>query len=170
MLEARKTFLVPPADAEPDGELSVLGMRQARALGNALVDVPLRAVYAAPGLAAEGTAAAVAQRHGLVVRRRPALAVDPQEPYDVAAARVVDTFEAIVRVGPGRTSLLVVGVEALRIVLARCAGLAPTPSDTLFVEPASITEVTVEEAAYAVERLSDVAHLLPFDRTPRRPA
>ena len=55
VIDARHIFLVPPCDAEPDGELSVVGVRQARSLGDALGDVSLWAAYAAPGLAYEET-------------------------------------------------------------------------------------------------------------------
>lgn len=165
MLEARRVFLVPPADAEFDGELSVVGVKQSRALGDALGDVPLRAVYAGPGLAAQDTAAAIAQRHSLVVRRKPALGVDPAASFDEVVASVVEAFETIARAGPGRTSLVVAHLEAARILLSHCSGLAPSPDDRLTLEPASVTEITVEEARYVVERLGDTSHISSLLRT-----
>lgn len=164
MLDDRRLFLVPPADTEADGELSVLGVRQSQALGDALGDVALRAVYAGPGLAEGDTATAIAQRHGLVVRRKPALGFRPSEPFTSAAARVIEAFETIARVGPGRISLVVAPFEAVRIILAHCSGLAPSPEDPLELAPASITEITVEEACSVVERLGDISHLSQLNR------
>jgi broad specificity phosphatase PhoE len=153
-LEARRVFLVPPCEAD-EGELTVEGVRQASALGDALADVPLGAVYAGPGVPATDTATAIAQRHGLVVRRRSTLDLEPGGAW---GERVVETFEAIARAGSGRTSLLVVHADAVSAIVARCAGLAARA-----IEPASITELRLREggAGYDVERLADVAHLSP---------
>jgi len=158
-LDARRMYLVPPCDAEADGELTVLGVRQSTAVGDHFGDIPLRAVYADTGMAALDTAAAIGGRHGLVVRRKPALGTHGQELFDVAAARIIATFESIARAGSGRTSLIVTAPEALRIIHAHCSGLAPSPEDRLVLEPASITEITIEESQYVVERLGDTTHL-----------
>jgi broad specificity phosphatase PhoE len=165
-LDPRCVFVVPPADTDEEGELSALGVRQSRALGDAFGDIPLRAVYAGPGLAAEDTAANVSQRHGLVVRRKPALDFAVGERFDVATERVVEAFELIARAGPGRTSLLVIPLPAARIILSHCSGVAPSLHDTLALPPASVTEITVEETQYVLERLGDTSHLtyLLFDR------
>lgn len=164
-LDERHLFLVPPCEADLDGELNVLGVRQARALGDAFGDVPLKAVYTGPGLAAEDTAEAIAQRHGLVVRRKPAFGLTTDERFDSASARIIESFETIARAGPGRTSLVVVAPESVRIVVAHCSGVAPSADDRITVPPASITEVTVEETLYSVERVGDIAHLPPLTRS-----
>jgi broad specificity phosphatase PhoE len=166
-LDARHLFLVPPCEADSDGELNVLGVRQARALGDAFGDVPLRAVYTGPGLASEDTAEAIAQRHGLVVRRKPALGLSDEERFDAAAARIIEVFETIARAGSGRTSLVALAAEAARIIVAHCTGVAPSVDDRLMLPPASITEITIEETLYSVERVGDITHLPPLTRSPR---
>ena len=158
-IDPRRVFLVPPCDADDLGELSVLGVRQARGLGDALGDVPLKAVYAGPGRASEDTAETIASRHGLRVRRKPSFGVATEEPFDEAAARVVETFETVANAGPGRTSLLVISEMAARIVLSHCSGLSPSVDDRLTLSAGSITEITVDEALFVVERVGDVTHL-----------
>jgi len=162
MLDARHLYLVPPALAEGE-ELTVVGEMQCRALGDALADIPLKAVYAGPGNAAQDTATAVAQRHGFVVRRKPSLTMPSDEHFDVTSSRVVETFENIARAGPGRTSLLVTSVEAARIILSHCTGQAPSPDDRRTLKPASITEITIEEVGYIIERLGDTKHLVHLE-------
>lgn len=163
-LDARHLFLVPPCEDE-EGELNMLGVRQARALGDAFGDVPLRAVYTGPGQATEDTAEAIAGRHGLVVRRKPGFGLALDERFDIVVARIIETFETIARAGPGRTSLIVIPPASARIVLAHCSGLAPSVDDRLTLPPASITEITVEERLYAIERVGDIAHLPPLTRS-----
>jgi broad specificity phosphatase PhoE len=155
-VELRRLYLVPPCESEHDGELTAFGVRQASALGDALGDVALRAVYSAPGRAAVDTATAIAQRHGLVVRRKPALG---REPAGDASIRIVEAFDAIARAGSGRTSLVVVHVEAVRLILDHCAGSSQSRGADL--DAASITEVALDEdlAGYSVERVGDVTHL-----------
>lgn len=154
-IDARRLFLVPPCEFDDEGELTVAGVHQASALGDALVDVPLGAVYAGPGRAAEDTAASIAQRHGLVVRKKSTLGLEP-----AAAGRVVEAFEAIARAGSSRVSLLVIPAEAVRLILAHCAGASLAAGA---VGAASITEIRLGErgSGYSVERLGDVAHLPP---------
>lgn len=164
-LDERHIFLVPPCEADIDGELNVLGVRQARALGDAFGDVPLKAIYTGPGLAAEDTAEAIAQRHGLVVRRKPPLGLTTDERFDSASARIIEVFETIARAGPGRTSLVVLTAETIRIILAHCSHVAPSVDDRLRLPPASITEVTVEETIYSIERVGDIEHLPPLTRS-----
>jgi broad specificity phosphatase PhoE len=134
-------------------------VRQVRALGDALGDVPLKAVYAGPEPSAKETATTIAQRHGLVVRHKPSFGIAVEERFDEASARVVETFEAVARAGPGRTSLVVVSQPSARIVVAHCAGLAPSVHDCLALPPGSITEIVVRDDRFVVERLGDVAHL-----------
>ncbi len=162
MLDDRCVFLVPPCDSEEDGELSVVGVRQSRALGDALGDSPLKAVYAGPGLAAEETAAIVAQRHGLVVRRKPGLSLQTGELHDRAVERIVEIFDTIARAGPGRTSLVVTEPGAARVILSHCWEVGQSPSDQLQLPAGSITEITVAPARYTVERLGDISHLPPL--------
>lgn len=163
-LDVRSIYIVPPADSDEEGELSVLGVRQARALGDAFGDIALRAVYAGPGLATEDTAATVSQRHGLVVRKKPALLFEPGERFDVESERIIEAFELIARAGPGKMSLLVIPLPAARIILSHCSGVAPSLHDTLALPPASLTEITVEETQYIVERLGDTQHLAHLSR------
>ncbi len=159
MLDDRRVYLVPPCEHEEDGELSILGVRQSRALGDALGDSPLKAVYAGPGLAAEDTAAAVSQRHGLVVRRKPGLAVSPGEHFRTAVERVIEIFETIARAGPGRTSLIVAELATARIILAHCWDVGHARDDQLRLRPGSITEITVAPEGFTVDRLGDTDHL-----------
>jgi len=159
MLDDRRVFLVPPCDSDEDGELSVLGVRQSRALGNALGDAPLMAIYSGPGLAAGDTAAAVAQRHGLVVRRKPGLELRPGEVFRSAIERIIEVFDTISRAGPGRTSLIVAELSALQAILAYCWGVSSSPDERLRLNPGSITEVTVAPTGFSVDRLGDIAHL-----------
>jgi broad specificity phosphatase PhoE len=61
----RKPFVLQ--GCEIDGPLTELGRRQSRALGRALAEFDLHAVYASPLRRAVETAAAVAEHHGLTV-------------------------------------------------------------------------------------------------------
>lgn len=159
ILDDRCVYLVPPCDAEEDGELSVVGVRQSRALGDALGDASLKAVYAGPGLAAKETAAIVAQRHGLSVRRKPGLSLAEGELHDRAVERILEIFDTIARAGPGRTSLIVADLGAARVILSHCWEVGQSPSDQLQLQAGSITEITVAPARYTVERLGDTTHL-----------
>lgn len=169
MLEARRVFLVPACDHEQDGELSVLGVRQARALGDALGDVTLWAAYAAPGRAYEETAEAIAQRHGLVVRKRPALDYVRGGTFAPQADRLVQAFEGLARVGPGRKTLIVAARTALSVMLSHCRGAVIDEAHLIPLEPGSLTEVEVEETRYVIVRVADTAHLGPLGRSQAPP-
>jgi broad specificity phosphatase PhoE len=161
VLDDRTVFLVPPCDSDADGELTVQGARQSRALGDAFGDVPLMAVYTGPGQAERDTGEAVAQRHGLVVRRKPGLVVHRGELFNRAVHRITEVFETMARAGPGRTILVVAEVAVARIVLSHCWDLSPSPDDQLQLGPGSITEITVAPSRYVVARLNDTSHLRP---------
>jgi broad specificity phosphatase PhoE len=167
MLDERTVFLVPTCDAGPEGELTVLGVRQSCLVGDALGDRPLRAVYAGPGQAATETAETIAQRHGLVVRRKPALVCDDNDPFDEAAQRIIAAFENISRAGPGRTSLIVTDHKTLQIIVAHCCNVAPRADEPRQVAPASVTEITVEETRYVIEQREQTDHLAPLQRPGR---
>ncbi len=160
----RTLFLLPPCDAEEDGVLSVLGMRQARSLGNALGDEALRAVYAGPGVASEETAGGVAQRHGLAVRPRPPMFIDPLETFDETAARLIQSFDGLARVGPGRVTVLVAEAEVIGLLVAYCRGSAPVRANIIPVSKGSISEVLTEEKGFTLKRVDDTSHLGVLDR------
>jgi len=165
VLDERHIYLVPPCDSESDGELSVVGVRQARSLGDALGDVSIWAAYAAPGLAYEETAGAISQRHNKTVRPRPALGYRKAGAFEDEAERILATFESIARVGPGRQTLLVASPTALAMIVAHCRGAALAKDALVALPPASLTEVVVEEQGYRVLRVADIAHLGPLDRS-----
>jgi len=157
MLEPKRIFIVPACAAEASGELSNQGVQQARQLGDAFGDIELKAAYCGSSQPSQETDMAIAARQGLALRRKPMLEIEGDEEAPSARSHVIHAFDTVAKVSPGRVTLVVTDLAAAAFIVEHCLGEPLGATDTL--EEASITEITLTEGTYQVERLGDATHL-----------